>query len=56
MKLETAFETVRILVDKGRGFAVTLHVSPEGDVTLEKRITIKKEDKAEKIAEQLIHQ
>lgn len=56
MKLETAFETVRILVDKKKGFAITLHIAPEGEVTLEKPNSIKDELKPEQIAEKLVHQ
>ncbi|MCH7498867.1 MAG: hypothetical protein IH886_02485 [Nitrospinae bacterium] len=56
MKLETAFETVRILVERKKGFVITFHVSPEGETTIEKPITIKEEQDPRKIAEKLIHE
>jgi len=47
MKLDTAFENVRLWAEKAsirkRGFSVQLHVSPEGDVVIEKPVKIKDE-------------
>ncbi|MCH7624004.1 MAG: hypothetical protein IIB46_07995 [Nitrospinae bacterium] len=56
MKIETAFQTIRILIERRKGFSLKLNISPEGDVTLEKPITIKHGESAKEIAEKLIHE
>lgn len=40
MKLETAFEHIRIWSD-GKASTFTLHISPEGDTTIERKVFIK---------------
>lgn len=56
MKLETAFQVIRLLSEKRKGFAIKLHVSPEAQVTLEKPITIKDELEPSEIVEKLVQQ
>jgi len=55
LRLETALETVKIMADRGKGFAVTLHVSPEKTVRIEKSIFVKgctAKEAAEKLTRQ----
>ena len=40
MKLETAFEHIRIWSEKDGG-RFTLHISPEGDTTIERTVFVK---------------
>lgn len=56
MKLETAIRAIELMADKGKGFCVTLHVSPEREVKIEKSLTIKFEEDAKNIVEKLIHE
>lgn len=56
MNLETAFQAVRLLAERKKGFAITLHVSPDGQTKIEKQVTIKDELKPKEIAERLIQQ
>ena len=43
MKLETAFEHIRIWSD-GKPGTYTLHISPEGDTTIERTVFIKESE------------
>jgi len=54
MKLETAISVIKSLADKGEGFNVTLHVSPERTVTIKKQLFIKDEEDVKSIVEKLI--
>jgi len=56
MKLETALKAIRLMADKGKGFCVTLHISPEREVKIEKHLTLKHEEAAEIIVEKMIHE
>lgn len=56
MKLETAFRAIELMADKKRGFCVTLHISPEREVKIEKPVTIKNEEDAHAIVEKLIYE
>lgn len=55
MKLETALRAIELMADKGEGFSVTLHVSPERTVTIKKELTIKHEEDVKSIVEKLIN-
>jgi len=41
LKLETAFEHIRVWSDAKKGGRYTLHISPEGDTTIERTVFIK---------------
>ncbi len=46
MRLETAFETVKIWAEDDRGFEVRFFISPEKDVKIEKKEYLKTEEDA----------
>ena len=54
MKLKTAFRAIELMADKGKGFCVTLHISPEREVKIEKPLTLKHEEDAHTIVEKMI--
>lgn len=53
MKLDTAIEHIRVWSEKAdlknRGFSVTLHVSPDYQVVIEKPIKVKDESELNKL-------
>ena len=53
MKLQTAFKAIELMADKGQGFSVTIHVSPERKVTIKKELCIKNEDDVKSIVAKL---
>lgn len=56
MKLETALKVIRLMADKGKGFCVILHISPEREVKIEKHLTLKYEEDAHTIVKKLIQE
>ena len=56
MKPETAFQAVRLLLERKKGFVVELHASPEGEIKIKRQVTIKDELNPREIVEKLIQQ
>lgn len=56
MKLATAFKAIELMADKRKGFCITLHISPEREVKIEKPLTLKYEEDAHIIVKKLINE